>query len=84
MDNYLSHRWPKGPGVQPPPVPVYTAVRPAPAKRKRSPRRWIVPVVCIVLVLAVLGGISFWAVNGIMGLLSSVQLPDSPDDPPRH
>ena len=51
MDNYLSLRWPKGPGLQPPPVPSPTA-RPAPRpKAKRTPRRWIVPAVCIVLAL---------------------------------
>ncbi len=27
MDNYLSHRWPQGPGVQPPPVPHPAALR---------------------------------------------------------
>ena len=60
MDNYLSTRWPKGPGVQPPPVPELGAspVRPKP---KRSVRRWLVPAVCILLCLTLLGGISFWA-----------------------
>ena len=35
------------------------------------PRRWLVPAVCIALCLALLGGISFWAVNGLAALLSS-------------
>ena len=65
MDNYLKHRWPKGPGAQPPPMPSLTAAPPAPVKPKRSPRRWIVTAVCIVLCLALLGSISFWAVNGL-------------------
>ena len=85
MDNYLSYRWPKGPGLQPPPVPD-PAARPAPRpKTRRSPRRWIVSAVCIVLVLAVLGGISFWAVNGLANLLANAEFPSSSDDPsPRH
>ena len=74
MDNYLSHRWPQGPGVQPPPVPHPAALRrPVPVRRSRSPRRWLVPAVCIALCLALLGGISFWAVNGLAALLSSVE-----------
>ena len=85
MDNYLSSRWPKGPGVQPPPVPSPTAAPPAPKKKKRSLRRWLVPVVCVVLCLALLGGISFWAVNGLAELLAGADFPDSDDDPyPRH
>ena len=85
MDNYLNHRWPKGPGIQPPPVPTAVAAQPAGQKRRRSPRRWIVSIVCVVLCLALLGGISFWAVNGIVGLLSSAQLPNGSEDaPPRR
>lgn len=80
MDNYLSSRWPKGPGVQPPPVPSMTAPPPPAPKRKRSPRRWVVAIVCIVLCLALLGGISFWAVKGIVELIESVQRPDSSAD----
>lgn len=85
MDNYLSFRWPKGPGVQPPPVPA-PAARPAAAKKGRRPvRRWLVPAVCVVLCLTLLGGISFWAVNGLAGLLAGAEFPDSYDDPrPRH
>ena len=84
MDNYLSYRWPKGPGLQPPPVPDLTA-RPVPRQRaRRTPRQWIVPAVCIVLVLALLGGISFWAVNGLANLLSNADRPDSSGDPPAH
>ncbi len=84
MDNYLSHRWPQGPGVQPPPVPHPAALRrPVPVKRSRSPRRWLVPAVCIALCLALLGGISFWAVNGLAALLSSVEFRDPFGDPPR-
>ena len=81
MDNYLSYRWPRGPGLQPPPVPDLTA-RPAPRQRvRRSPRRWIVPAVSVVLALALLVGISFWAVNGLANLLSSADFPDSFNDP---
>ena len=84
MDNYLSHRWPQGPGVQPPPVPHPAALRrPIPVRRSRSPRRWLVPAVCIALCLALLGGISFWAVNGLAALLSSVEFRDPFGDPPR-
>lgn len=83
MDNYLSHRWPQGPGVQPPPVPHPAALRrPVPVRRSRSPRRWLVPAVCIALCLALLGGISFWAVNGLAALLSSVEFRDPFGDPP--
>ena len=81
MDNYLFYRWPKGPGTQPPPVRLD---RPLPARRpkaRRSPRRWIVSIVCVVLALALLGGVSFWAVNGLAGLLARAELPDGPGDP---
>lgn len=81
MDNYLSHRWPEGAGTPPPPVPACTVARPAAAKRRRSPRRWLVSAVCIVLCLALLGGISFWAVSGIAGLLAGAQRPGGVDDP---
>ena len=86
MDNYLSHRWPKGPGAQPPPVPSPTAHLPHRRRTKRSARQWLVPVVCIVLCVALLGGISFWAVNGLAALLASAPPPaGSSDDPsPRH
>lgn len=79
MDNYLNHRWPLGPGVQPPPVP--TGQTPLPVKKpKRSPRRWVIPLVSIVLCVSLLGGVCFWAVNGIMEILSQVE-PTLPDDP---
>jgi serine protease Do len=42
-----------------------------------------VPAVCIALCLALLGGISFWAVNGLAALLSSVEFRDPFGDPPR-
>lgn len=81
MDNYLSHRWPKGPGIQPPPVPDPT-LRPAPRPRaRRSPRRWIVPAVCAVLVLALLVGVSVWAAAGLADLLNRAEWPDSSADP---
>lgn len=76
MDNYLSPRWPRGPGAQPPPVPAVGARPAAQPRKKRSPRRWLVPAVCILLCLALLGGISFWAVNGLAALLADAQLPD--------
>lgn len=86
MDNYLSPRWPRGAGAQPPPVPDPAASRrPAPQQRpRRSRRRWLVTAVSLVLCLALLGGISFWAVNGLAGLLADVQIPDSFGDPPPH
>ena len=79
MDNYLNHRWPQGPGVQPPPVPggPGAALRP---KKKRSPRRWLVPLVSVILVLSLLGGVCFWAVNGIASMVSQLE-PTLPDDP---
>lgn len=79
MDNYLNHRWPQGPGVQPPPVPggPGAAVRP---KKKRSPRRWLVPLVSVILVVSLLGGVCFWAVNGIASMVSQLE-PTLPDDP---
>ena len=86
MDNYLSHRWPKGPGLQPPPVPN-PAFRsaPRPRARRRSHWRWIIPVVCVVVVLTLLGGISFWAVTGLAGLLANSGGFDSfSDSPPRY
>ena len=42
MDNYLNYRWPKGPGVQPPPVPSDRPL-PPPRKAKRSARSWLIP-----------------------------------------
>ena len=79
MDNYLRYRWPQGPGLQPPPVPD-RAARPPQAKKKRSLRRWVGPVVAIVLCLSLLGGVCFWAVNGIAGMLAQME-PSLPDDP---
>ena len=85
MDNYLSFRWPKGPGIQPPPVPgpaSWSAPRP---KTGRALRRWIVPTVCIVLALALLVGVSVWAAAGLTNLLDNAELPNSTDDlPPRR
>lgn len=81
MDNYLFHRWPEGPGAQPPPVPPGVLARPSAGKRRRPLRRWVVSVVCILLCLALLGSISFWAVNGLAGLLANADFPDGPADP---
>ena len=69
MDNYLNYRWPKGPGVQPPPVPSARPL-PPPSRPKRGVRRWLAPVVAVALCLALLGGVSFWAVNGIANLIA--------------
>lgn len=79
MDNYLNHRWPQGPGMQPPPVPggPDATLRP---KKKRSPRRWLVPLVSIILVVSLLGCVCFWAVNGIASMVSQLE-PTLPDDP---
>ena len=77
MDNYLSYRWPKGPGAQPPPVPVLPPRPDLRPRTRRSPRRWIVPAVCIVLVLALLVGVSVWAAVGLAGLLERAEFPDS-------
>ena len=81
MANYLSYRWPKGPGLQPPPVPRGTP-RPGPRKTRRSPRRWVVTTVCVVLALVLLVGVSVWAVNGLAGPLEQAELPGSSEDPP--
>lgn len=81
MDNYLSHRWPKGPGVQPPPVPSRQSPPPR-QKPKRKIRRWAVSIVCILLCLSMLGGISFWAVSRIAALIAEAQR-DRPADDPR-
>ena len=79
MDNYLDHRWPKGPGIQPPPVPAGVGA-PARTKKRRSARRWVIPLVSIVLCLVLLGSICFWAVNGIAEMIAQID-PDLPDDP---
>ena len=80
MDNYLNYRWPKGPGVQPPPVPSDRPL-PPPRKAKRSARSWLIPTVAVVLCLALLGGASFWAVNGIANILTQME-PAGPDEDP--
>lgn len=75
MDNYLSHRWPKGAGVQPPPVPAPGRYRP-PAPREKHPwRKNLVVVVCVVLSLGLLCGVSFWSVNSLSAYLDSVDPP---------
>lgn len=79
MDNYLKHRWPQGPGNQPPPVPSGPARR-SRTEKKRSLRRWAVPLVSVVLCLSLLGGICFWAVNGIADIVAQAK-PTLPDDP---
>ena len=81
MDNYLSYRWPKGPGAQPPQAsgfPPQPAPRP---KVRRSPRRWIVPAVSVLLALALLVGVSVWAATGLANLVSNAELPGSSEDP---
>ena len=78
MDNYLSPRWPKGPGVQPPPLPTARPGEPV-QKPRRGMRRWMISAVSIVLVLALLGGVSFWAVNAIAGMIAQ-SVPTIPDD----
>ena len=78
MDNYLRYRWPRGPGVQPPPLPSRPD-QPPRAGKKRTLRRWMAPVVSIVLCLVLLGGVCFWAVNGIAGMLAQME-PSLPDD----
>ena len=85
MDNYLNHRWPKGPGGQPPPMPGYTAMRPPAKRRRRFPRRWLVSGVCVVLCLVLLGGTSIWAINGLANLVTD-ENPHSSSEPPspRH
>ena len=79
MDNYLNHRWPQGPGVQPPPVPAGPG-GPPPERKKRRPRQWLAPLVSIVLVVSLLGGICFWAVNGIAAIMAELE-PSLPEDP---
>ncbi len=80
MDNYLNHRWPQGPGVQPPPVPSPGSMAPAAPPRPRLRRRWAVYLICGVLGIALLGLASFWAVNGIADLIAQAP-PTLPDDP---
>jgi len=79
MDNYLDHRWPKGPGVQPPPVPSGRTAAPR-KKRGRSPWRWLAPLLGAALCLVLLGGVCFWAVNCIADMLAQIpnELPDDP------
>lgn len=85
MDNYLNYRWPQGPGLQPPPVPGGPGGPPRP-KKKRSPRRWAAPVLAIVLCVSLLGGVCFWAVNGIAGMIAQIEpsLPEDPRPPASH
>ena len=78
MDNYLNHRWPQGPGAQTPPVSQHQP--PRPGKKPRRVRRWLVPLVCVVLCLSLLGSACFWAVNSIAGMISQAR-PEMPDDP---
>lgn len=78
MDNYLSYRWPQGPGLQPPPVPSGDPL-PPPRRPRRSLRRRLLSIVSILLCLSLLGGICFWAVNGIAGMVSQIE-PPQPDD----
>ena len=80
MDNYLSHRWPKGPGVQPPPVPSRQSPPPR-QKPRHNIRRWAVSIVCILLCLSMLGGISFWAVSRIAALIAEAQRDQPAEDP---
>lgn len=85
MDNYLSHRWPKGPGIQPPPVPASRPPVVPRRKAKWSLRRWAASIVCIVLCVALLGGASFWAVSGLAEVLSNLEPPAATNGPePSH
>lgn len=79
MDNYLDHRWPQGPGAQPPPVPQVQP--PEPQKAPRRARRWFIPLVAIVLCLSLLSGICVWAVGSIADAIAQAE-PDLSDDPP--
>ena len=80
MDNYLHYRWPQGPGAQPPPVPSLQS--PPPGKKpKHNIRRWLVSIVCILLCLSMLGGISFWAVSRIAALVTQAAQ-ERPDEDP--
>lgn len=80
MDNYLSHRWPKGAGVQPPPVPAPGQYRPPAPRGKHHWRKTLVVVVCVVLSLGLLCGVSFWSVNSLSAYLDSVDPPNRFDD----
>ena len=84
MDNYLSYRWPKEPVAPPPPVPSGTPRPAVRQKARRSHRRWIVPTVCVVLAVALLFGISAWAVNGLANALRNAEFPASSGDPAPH
>ena len=81
MDNYLSYRWPKGPGLQPPPPPAGPSRSGPEPKARRSPRRWLVPVVCVALALALLVGVSVWAAAGLANLLDNAEFPYITEDP---
>lgn len=76
MDNYLSHRWPKGPGVQPVPMPAPRQEEPE-RKKRRWPRR-LIAVLCVTLSLAALFAVSFWSVTRLAETLGDLELPDDP------
>ena len=78
MDNYLNYRWPQGPGLQPPPLP--SSQPPRPQRKPRRIRRWLVPLVAIVLSLSLLGGICAWAVGSIADMIAQAD-PGLPEDP---
>lgn len=78
MDNYLNHRWPQGPGLQPPPLP--SSQPPRPRRKSRRVRRWLVPAVAVVLCLSLLGGICAWAVGSIADMIVQAD-PGLPEDP---
>lgn len=82
MDNYLSYRWPKGPGLQPPPVP---SGRPLPPPRRpgHGVRRWLMSIVSVLLCLSLLGAVCFWAVNGIASIVSQLEPAPSDDQRPQ-
>ena len=78
MDNYLSHRWPKGPGVQPVPMPApMPTPRQGPEREKRRWPRRLAVVLCVTLLLAALFGVSFWSVTRLADSLGGLDLPDS-------
>lgn len=79
MDNYLNHRWPQGPGVQPLPVP--SALTPPPQKSRRRAQRWVITVTAVVLCLVLLGGVCCWAVNGIAAALDQARTDPGFGDP---
>ena len=83
MDNYLSHRWPDGPGVRcdPDPYALYpnpleemrAAMARCDQKKKRRRKRILVTVFCACVSLALLGGICFYSFQQLAGYMDGLE-----------